>query len=303
MPEEFDMNAEMAKIDAARAEGREPDYGQPAATADADQVESVQDVADSGQQQDIGAVETSAEAAQGDAAGEKIDAQADPFFDMPEKARAEVERMQNDMRRLQHGWDSDRGRISAMQRQAEELQKQIEEMRAAAAATQKQSHISQDDLNELKSVWPEAFAEIEAQRARAEEAEKRAATGGADQDRRIAELEAAYRQSQIDTLRALHPDYEQVAAAPEFANWLQMQPEQIRQQAGSSEARHAAAVLDVYKAARSKAAASRESRLAANVAVPASGRPPANTPPETLEEGLKYWEKKFAERRRAGGAG
>lgn len=217
---------------------------------------------------------------------------------------AREQEMQQQLQRLQHSDASQRGRLGAYQRQINELQRQLQERQQApqqqAQQRQNAGQGSSDDDQQRQDMaeqmgmddW-ETFKEDFPDMARAFEARLQADRQEVAQLRnQLAQHEPALQsiqqqaqekhlKAQEDALQARHSDWREVVAAPEFAEWLNQQPESMQRLKDSNDAAEAAALLSAYKGDTGYAGAGsrtgtpdkRQQRLASAQSVPRRGAP------------------------------
>lgn len=203
------------------------------------------------------------------------------------------------LERLRHSEASQRGRLGAYQRQINDLQRQMQERQQAAQQQQQQPAGGGDDQQRQDMAeamgsddW-QTFAEDFPDMARALEARLQSdRQERAQLEQRLASYEPALQsiqqqaqeqhlQVQEDALAARHPDWREVVAAPEFAEWLNQQPESLQRLTSSDDAAEAAALLDMYQAqhgggstgSRTGTPDRRQQRLAAAQSVGRRGAP------------------------------
>lgn len=66
--------------------------------------------------------------------------------------------------------------------------------------------------------------------------------------------------AETQALQARHPDWRSVAQSPDFAGWLEVQPDNIQRLAGSWDARETSVVLTLFKAERMQATGQQQQR-------------------------------------------
>jgi hypothetical protein len=227
----------------------------------------------------------------------------------PETARAATEAAQP----LDHASRSDRGRISAYQRQIAELKTQLAALQSGAAskatATSPAGQTSDDVLKALKDEYPEVGgpvaqvisslqAQVDEARAHINQRDSAAAQRVQDQ---VLNLEE-------QALAEMHPDWVEVTARPEFATWLNTQPryviEAIQRNANAiADHTEAADIIGRFKATLPATAATttvqppaaplsarRQQQLEGAAAPPARGAPKVTTGvPDDPEAAWRYW--------------
>jgi hypothetical protein len=128
-------------------------------------------------------------------------------------------------------------------------------------------------------------------------------------EQRIEELQSAvqpiqqqaqdnYLRTQVDALSARHPDWQEVVAAPAFAEWLNQQPESLRSLTESNDAAEAAALMDLYKGqtgqldSREGTPDKRQERLASAQTVSRRGTAQKGGVPEDFEAAFDHYASK-----------
>lgn len=241
---------------------------------------------------------------------------------------AKLETLEQENQRLKHSEASQRGRLGAYQRQINELQRQMQErQQAAQQAPQTPEHGGQgsdedtqrqdmaesmgmDDWDAFKEDFPDMAKAFEARLA----ADRQERT---QLEREVAELRSAVQpiqqqaqeqhlQAQEDALAARHPDWREVVAAPQFAEWLNQQPESLQRLTASDDAAEAAALLDMYQAqagsqpgtdSRAATHDRRHQRLANAQGVSRRGAAPRSGAPDDFDAAFDHYAAKQARRR------
>lgn len=193
--------------------------------------------------------------------GEDVPAD-DPWARADERLRAEHDDLMRRHADLEHRYRSDEGRVGALQRRINQLTAELE-----GTKTKHPAPSSEDDgyWKELSEDFPEIAYAIEKklQHERTAMLEKlREEVNGA-----VTPLRTAEEQRLLDREKSLlstpvedggygMPDWINVVRSNEFGEWLQEQPEQVRQLATSQAARDAAYLINLYKAMTGNHAAS-----------------------------------------------
>jgi len=209
--------------------------------------------------------------------------------------------LQSQLERIRHSEASQRGRLGAYQRQINELQRQVQ-TRQASQPPQRDGQAAEGDDQQQRQEAAEAmgaddwetFKEDFPDMARAFEARLSAdRQKQAHLEQEVAELRSSVQpiqqqaqeqhlKDQEDALAARHPDWREVVAAPEFAEWLNQQPDSLQALTSSDDAAEAAALLDMYRAqhgspepagSRTGTPDKRQQRLAAAQSVGRRGAP------------------------------
>lgn len=212
-------------------------------------------------------------------------AAADAQAESPETATLKAE-----IARLQHGWNSDRGRLSALTKKLE----QVESQTTAAHTPADMAGMDDEELAQFADDFPEYANAVErlVQRRLAE------ATGALDARlsqlaQPIEQLEqsqaAAVIAQQQQALLAAHPDAYEVAASPQFAQWLNDQPPQVQQiYRDSDSARDSAWLISQFKSAHQMTAQQRQHQqsrqLDAMSRLPTKGASRGSSPMDALDD-------------------
>jgi len=235
-----------------------------------------------------------------------------------EDLSAKLAALEAENQKLKHSEASQRGRLGAYQRQINELQSKLQPPQNTPGKPSSEEQTRQDaadaagvkDWEALKSDFPEVANALDARL----ESEKRQIEADrqrqAQLERRIEELSTAvqpiqqqaqenYLRTQVDALSARHPDWQEVVAAPAFAEWLNQQPESLRSLTESNDAAEAAALMDLYKSQTGGALDSREGtpdkrqeRLAAAQTVSRRGAAPKGGVPDEFEAAFDHYASK-----------
>lgn len=199
----------------------------------------------SGEKDDAEGVEDDAPVAQDEPdAPEAEQAQApdDPFAGLSESQKKVVEGMQQKLAAADHEIRSNRGRIAALQRKAQEATApKQQEPRDLAQPT----GVSEDRWNEFKKDFPEVAEVFEARLQHMEQLVDQR-LGQATQP--IKELEhRQYLQGQYAALEAAHPDWNAAVKSSEFRSWLSAQPQSVQQIMASEDASEASWLIGRFK--------------------------------------------------------
>ena len=147
--------------------------------------------------------------------------------------------LQKDHEQLTHRFKSDEGRQAALQRKIQELEQRPQ------AESPKPDNVTDDQWAAMKEDYPEIANAFDSRLNAATSAMR----GEMKQQLQPYEQQAQqnYANSQKAALEAAHTDWEVVAKAPEFTNWLGKQPQIVRDLTRSDNAADAAYVLDTFK--------------------------------------------------------
>ena len=154
---------------------------------------------------------------------------------------------QKRFKELEHKVSSDSGRVSALQRQLAELQKQGKGDTKAAEKIEEQIEELQLDpalleelpeLGNLVKFAKDTHAELLKLRGEVQEKVLTPAQQQAAQ---------AHEAAEIESLKTLHPDYEEIDGNPLFAQWVNSQPAAVKDLAFSNSAADVSAALTYFK--------------------------------------------------------
>lgn len=235
----------------------------------------------------------------------------DPWAHLPEEAKAELARLQRERDDALHRAQSDAHRVAALSRK---LQQRTAPGSAPQAPPKEKSEAEKaldTKIEQLKEDYGDIAEPIlellEAQRAELNQV--RTAVTEVTAERQEAMIAAETR-----ALEERHPDWRQVAASPDFAGWLEVQPPNIQQLAGSWDARESSIALTLFKTEMAEARGQQPAATAPVATQPAAttaatgnrrsqqldaGRdvrsrpaPAASGPPEDFDAAFKYFEAK-----------
>lgn len=165
----------------------------------------------------------------------------DPDVELTDADR--IEKLQQETREWKHRYNSDMGRQAAYQRQVKERDQQIAQLQKQLASQQPAK-----PANPLSEDYPDiaegADKLIQAQVAPLQNELQQMRNFVASMQEQQNEK---YIQGQYQTLADEHPDYEQIAASPEFNAWVKEQPHFVQEKMESNEAHDAAWLLRSYK--------------------------------------------------------
>ena len=234
-----------------------------------------------------------------------------------EDLSAKLAALEAENQKLKHSEASQRGRLGAYQRQINQLQSKLEQPQNTSGKQSAEDQARQDaaeaagvkDWQALQEDFPEVAKALDARL----ESEKRQIEADrqrqAQLEQRIEELQSAvqpiqqqaqdnYLRTQVDALSARHPDWQEVVAAPAFAEWLNQQPESLRSLTESNDAAEAAALMDLYKGqtgqldSREGTPDKRQERLASAQTVSRRGTAQKGGVPEDFEAAFDHYASK-----------
>jgi hypothetical protein len=156
----------------------------------------------------------------------------------------EVAALRAQLERVTQQFQSETGRTSALQRKINEIQKQQEQRNDP-----ENIEVNQESIDLLKEDYPEIAEAIQSVVTQSVAQQNQAINA------RIQEAMAPMQQAQQQQIEALqqqalaktHPDYESLSQSDEYWNWVDSQPDAIRQMAESEFANDVTYVLNIYK--------------------------------------------------------
>jgi hypothetical protein len=169
-----------------------------------------------------------------------------PTEDDPEpQGASEIDALRQELQRERHKYNSDLGRQNAFQRQLKERDEEIARLRSSQAAN---PGISDNRWKTVKEDYPDIAEGMTALIEQTKQAHAQEVAALKQQIEPIqGQLHENYVQQQYSMLAAEHPDWEVIAASPEFNHWISTQPHNVRQMMESEQAGDAAYLLRVWK--------------------------------------------------------
>jgi hypothetical protein len=230
--------------------------------------------------------------------------QEDPLAALTDDQRDYLKKIEEERDQWRHRFQSDAGRVGALQRKINELETQLTSSASKSPEQPSQREIEGaigDDkkLDEFKEDYPE-FADaiqhiVESRLQKEREAleEKFGQQIKPIHERFQKNEQEQYFASQYAALEAAHPDWQSVGRSQEFMEWVKRQPPIIQQAANSDDAHDVSFVLDTFKGQRKPARTqeSRRTRLEQNVSVKSRGAAPTG-PPDDFEGAFDYYARK-----------
>ena len=210
---------------------------------------------------------------------------ADPWEGVPAALKQTLEALQSKVSAIDtignevKQWS---GRVGAIQRELQ-LQRNAAEQAAKtvseAPTKQQMAEAAQDDeaWSELKDEFPEWADALEKRTGKLEKKFSEQSESLRQQQPQAPDLSALRREYDQKLLTVKHPDWRELVASPEYQEWLNKQPGDVRQKAlESTDALECIEVLDQFTAAKSPVkdvVDKRRERLANSVSAPSGGRP------------------------------
>jgi predicted RNA-binding Zn ribbon-like protein len=171
----------------------------------------------------------------------------DPWAQAPEELKTQYQQAQDMIAKLEQSDRSNRGRLSALQRQINELTSQRQQ--AAESGDKAAMQDSDDDFKALTEDYPEIAKPIQKMldQMKSEQTRLQKELGAIGAERRQQALD-----EQATLLADEHPDWVDVGSDPGFMQWLQEQPRHIQEAAARNgneivDYREAADVVGRYK--------------------------------------------------------
>ena len=211
--------------------------------------------------------------------------EADPWEGVPAALKQTLEALQSKVSAIDtignevKQWS---GRVGAIQRELQ-LQRNAAEQAAKtvseAPTKQQMAEAAQDDeaWSELKDEFPEWADALEKRTGKLEKKFSEQIESLRQQQPQAPDLSALRREYDQKLLTIKHPSWKQIVASPEYNEWLNKQPQDVRQKAlESTDALECIEVLDQFTAAKSPVkdvVDKRKERLASSVSAPSGGRP------------------------------
>jgi len=198
--------------------------------------------------------------------------------------KAQNDALKQERDHFEHGFKSQVGRVSALQKKIDGEKKDDE------------GQVEQDDDAQIADVlreYPEIVKPI------IDLIDKRYARLNGDIDQRLAPIkeqeQQRYVDAQIATMDSQFPDWRTTVSSEDYKTWLQQQPEPVQSMADSYNARDYAYLLNNFKATRTKAsdiAERRQNKLASNVAIQSKGASKKATAPDDFDSAWDYFANK-----------
>ena len=211
--------------------------------------------------------------------------EADPWEGVPAALKQTLEALQSKVSAIDtidnevKQWS---GRLGAFQRELQ-LQRNAAEQAAKAVneapTKQQMAEAAQDDeaWSELKDEFPEWADALEKRTGKLEKKFSEQIEILRQQQPQAPDLSALRREYDQKLLTIKHPDWRELVASPEYQEWLNKQPGDVRQKAlESTDALECIEVLDRFTAAKSPVmdvVDKRKERLANSVSAPSGGSP------------------------------
>lgn len=226
-----------------------------------------------------------------------------------EQLQAQIDSLTQQRDHYQHGFDANRGRVSALQKKINELESSKpadnnNEQSTGDPVNPEGSGMTDDQWSEFVEEYPEMAAALDAKLNHVTQTIN--ARLDSEVNSRLEQIQVElnplsqraheeHLQSQLKLLNEKHPDWEEVVSSAEFSKWIGEQPEPVQALANSQAAKDAAYVIDTYKALNSVAVQQpsvtndRKERLQQNLGVKAKGARQAAGVPDDFDSAFDYF--------------
>lgn len=201
--------------------------------------------------------------------------------------QAEIESLRREKDELEHSFNSQKGRVSA-------LQKKIDAEKKDEQKPENGQSVDDEDLNEALQLYPEIVTPLlkvfEKERAKLHEEfnQQLAPIHQQEQER--------YINYQVATLDNKYPEWRDVVGSREYAEWLGSQHEAVQQLSKSIHAKDYEYLLSSFANTRSQKATDisqrRQQQLAANVSVQSRGPSKLSSAPDDFDSAWDFYANK-----------
>lgn len=183
------------------------------------------------------------------AGAEKEEEKPDFYAGLSDDQKAHFEAVEKDREKLQHRIDSDEGRVNAYQVKAEAAQKQLDDLTAGTTEKPSKEEVadaisSGPKLEAFREDYPEVAEAIELMLEKGFEKQNKKIDEVVEPiltDKAESALEDAKTQMDTD-----YPGWRETVKTPEFATWLQDQPEAVQSLAESDAVADASDLVGYY---------------------------------------------------------
>ncbi len=232
--EEDDFDSAFAEF----SNGKEPEeYLEP----EAEEVDEEEDVAEIQQGDEETTLEVEA---------------SDPFADLDDAQRDEIGRLRKEAVDWKHRYQSDEGRVSALQRKINELENRATSTPTVQQIAEVADSGNEEEMNAFKEDYPDIALAVDRMVASRLTAERQQHQQVISQmDNRYQQILQPIQQQeqqrsvnvQLSSLEQRHSDWREVATSASFTDWVSRQPEAVRNMVNSDYADDASYVLDSFK--------------------------------------------------------
>lgn len=235
----------------------------------------------------------------------KAEASDDPWKDVPAETRALIAAIEKERDEARHKAASDAQRVAALSRKIQSLSTS-----APAAPAKKEPEPSEAQkaldakVKQLREDYPEVAEPmlelLAAERDKLSAVTQKLETVEGDRQQ-------AFIQQQEALLTEAHPDWRQTVATPDFATWMEAQPQGIQKLAESYDARETSTVITLFKTEtgvnakveapaptpeQTATEARRREQLSGGVAIKTRPAPVTSGPPDDFEGAAAYYQAK-----------
>jgi hypothetical protein len=181
---------------------------------------------------------------------------ADPFADLDDAQRDEIGRLRKEAVDWKHRYQSDEGRVSALQRKINELENRATSTPTVEQIAEVADSGNEEEMNAFKEDYPDIALAVDRMVASRLKAERQ------QHQQVISQMDSRYQQIlqpiqqqehqrtvdvQLSSLEQRHSDWREVATSASFTDWVSRQPEAVRNMVNSDYADDASYVLDSFK--------------------------------------------------------
>lgn len=234
----------------------------------------------------------------------------DPWENAPPELKAQFEQTQRERDQALHRAQSDASRVAALSRKLNQLSVPPSNAPAPDTKTTEAQAALDDKIKQLRNDYGEiADPLIELFESQKQElAHVKANLTGL-----TAQQQEQHVAVEVAALETRHPDWRNIASSPDFAGWLEVQPNNIQSLATSWDARETSVALSLYKAEAMEAMsqrgevpqgaaptadaatdARRSQQLDGGRDVRSRPAPAASGPPDDFDAAFKFFEEKRA---------
>lgn len=215
----------------------------------------------------------------------------DPFAGIDPAVKSYIDSQTGELNNLKYRLSQAENRVGSLQNSLQN-QKKAEPPKVEA----KKEPVVNKEWEQLKSEYPEeadkfsamekVFAGKSAEEIKLPDVEAVRAELQTDFDKKLTDIQV---KTELKFLKFFHPDYEKVAAEPEYTAWLTKQPPEIQSKAFESmDAMDAKEVLDLYKGTKKKPVRNtqekRDERLARSTETPRTGKTIKTKSPDDMTD-------------------
>ena len=230
----------------------------------------------------------------------------DIWANVSDEQRVALEELQQEKSNWQHRFQSDAGRVSALQRKINDLEAALSTpQQAVAPQAQPVDPIQSPEMDSFKEDYPDIAEAVDRMVQQQLAQERQQFAGAINQlDSRISQTikpiqeneHQRFVDTQMQALEAQHPDWREVASSADFLDWIGHQPDTVQSMYNSESASDAAYLVGSFKqvyqqAPQAEPVAPQTQPELAQAVSPRSRRtaPVTNTVPDDYEAAWDYW--------------